>query len=149
MKMRKILYNYIEKITNAFEIVIAVLLILVIAIKVAEMFINLMGFQIVIISMDFERILSAVLTLVIGVEFIKMLCKHTPETVIDVLLFAMARQIVIYHENSLDLLLGIIAIIGLFFVKKYLTNKNWDFSDVRKSFSERKENGADNSSGDL
>jgi phosphate starvation-inducible membrane PsiE len=74
--------------------------------------------------MEYERVLSTMLTLVIGVEFIKMLCKHTPETVIDVLLFAMARQIVIYHDNSLDLLLGIIAIVGLFAAKKYLTKKD-------------------------
>jgi phosphate starvation-inducible membrane PsiE len=49
-----------------------------------------------------------------------MLCKHTPETVIDVLLFAIARQIVVYHDAPIDMLIGVVAIVGLFAAKKYL-----------------------------
>ena len=123
MDTKKII-NLIEKITASFEIIIAFSLIIVIAFKVVEILAGMVGFQIVIITMEYERILSTVLTLVIGVEFTKMLCKHTPETVIDVLLFAMARQIVIYHDSSLDLLLGIIAIVGLFAAKKFFTKND-------------------------
>jgi len=112
-----------DKITTLLEIVIAFSLLIVVVIKIIEIIFNVIGIPIVILPMDFERILSSVLTLVIGVEFIKMLCKHTPETVIDVLLFAVARQIVIYQENSIDLLVGIFAIVGLFAAKKYFTNK--------------------------
>jgi len=119
----KKIVDLIEKITAIFEIIIAFSLIIVIAFKVVEVLSGMIGFQIVIITMEYERILSTVLTLVIGVEFIKMLCRHTSETVIDVLLFAMARQIVIYHDSSLDLLLGIIAIVGLFAAKKYFAKK--------------------------
>ena len=122
MSTKKIV-DLIEKITAIFEIIIAFSLIIVIAFKVVEVLSGMIGFQIVIITMEYERILSTVLTLVIGVEFIKMLCRHTSETVIDVLLFAMARQIVIYHDSSLDLLLGIIAIVGLFAAKKYFAKK--------------------------
>jgi len=117
--------DYIDKITVFFEVIIAISLLIVIAIKVVEILLNMIGIQLSIIPMDFEKILSTVLILVIGVEFIKMLCKHTPETVIDVLLFAMARQIVIYQENSLDLLLGVVAIVGLFTAKKFLVDKNF------------------------
>jgi len=111
-----------EKITYFFEVLIAFALLAVIAIKIIEVSSEMIGFEIVIIVMDFERILSTVLTLVIGVEFIKMLCKHTPETVIDVLLFAIARYIVIYHDNTLDLLIGVLAIAGLFAAKKFLVD---------------------------
>ena len=109
-----------EKITYIFEMIIAFVLLAVIAIKIVEVSSAMIGFRIVIITMEFERILSMVLTLVIGVEFIKMLCKHTPEAVIDVLLFAIARQMVIYHEKTLDLLIGALAIAGLFAAKKFL-----------------------------
>ena len=122
MSLKKIIY-YIEKITSAFEIIIALSLLVIIAVKVIEVFFGIAGIQMVIIAMEFEKILSTVLILVIGVEFIRMLCKHTPETVIDVLLFAVARQIVIYQENSLDLLLGIVAIVGLFAAKRFLVDK--------------------------
>jgi len=109
-----------DKITYIFEMVIAFALLAAIAVKIIEISSGMMGFKLVILTMEFERILSTALALVIGVEFIKMLCKHTPETVIDVLLFAIARQIVIYHEKTLDLLIGALAIAGLFAAKKFL-----------------------------
>jgi len=121
-----------DKVTFIFEMIIAFSLLIVIAIKIIEISFELTGFQLTILAMDFERILSTVLTLVIGVEFIKMLCKHTPETVIDVLLFAIARYIVIYHENTLDLLIGAFSIAGLFAAKKFFLDNNV------KNFSQKK-----------
>jgi len=112
--------SIVDTTTYIFEIIIAFVLLAVIAIKIIEISAAVIGLEIVIITMKFEKILSMVLALVIGVEFIKMLCKHTPETVIDVLLFAIARQIVIYHEKTLDLLIGALAIVGLFAAKKFL-----------------------------
>ena len=115
----KKLIPIIDKIAYLFEMIIAFVLFTVIAINIVETFSGMIGFRIAILAMDFEKILSSVLTLVIGVEFIKMLCKHTSETVLDVLLFAIARYIVIYHDNTLDLLIGAVAIVGLFAAKKF------------------------------
>ena len=122
MKINKVIV-YIDRIATFFELSIAILLLLLTAIKVIEMSLVMLGFNVVFIAMDFERILSLVLTFVIGIEFTKMLCKHTPETAIDVLLFAVARQMVIYHENTVDLLVGTASIAGLFAAKKFLVNK--------------------------
>jgi len=125
-----------DKLTYLFEMAIAILLLAVIAVKVVEVSAAMLGFQVNILAMDFQEILSATLALIIGVEFIKMLCKHTPETVIDVLLFAIARQIVIYHEKTLDLLIGMAAIAGLFAAKKFLLDrysKNRDSQKKRKT----------------
>ena len=115
--------HYLDKITITFEIVIALLLLAVVGIRIVEIAATLIGFEIVILQMDFNRVLSLALALVISIEFIRMLCKHTPETVIDVLLFAIARQIVVYHESPTDMLVGVIAIAGLFAAKKYLIGK--------------------------
>jgi hypothetical protein len=115
-------------IANSFEIIIALLLLLIIAIKFIELFFQMAGFDIDIIVMDFDRILSATFTLVIGVEFTKMLYKHTPETVIDVLLFAIARQTVIYHDSITDMLIGVLAISGLFAAKKFLIDKIQEYN---------------------
>ncbi|MCL2193011.1 MAG: hypothetical protein FWB78_06420 [Treponema sp.] len=116
--------SFMDKATYLFEMIIALLLLVVIAIKTVEVVSEMAGFQITILDMDFARILSTMLTLIIGAEFIKMLCKHTPETIIDVLLFAIARQIVIYHEKTLDLLVGMVAIAGLFAAKRFLLEKS-------------------------
>jgi len=121
MKTKKALH-YLDKVTHVFELAFAFLLLLLIAIRVVEIIAALLGYEIAILTMDFERVLSTAFTLVIGVEFTKMLCKHTPETVIDVLLFAIARQTVIYHESTTDMLLGAVAIAGLFAARKYLSD---------------------------
>jgi len=124
-RIRKTIY-YIDKIITIFEIVIAFTLLIIIAINVIETLFEMSGINIVIITMDFERILSRILTLVIGLEFIKMLCKHTPESVVDVLLFTIARLLVIYHESATDMLIGVAAIAGLFAAKKFLIDRKND-----------------------
>ncbi len=51
---------------------------------------------------------------------IKMLAKHTPGSAIEVLLFAMARQLVIGHMTPVENLLGVIAIGIIFIIRKFL-----------------------------
>ncbi|MGN1030790.1 MAG: phosphate-starvation-inducible PsiE family protein [Butyricicoccaceae bacterium] len=69
---------------------------------------------------SFNEFLSAALTLVVGLEFVKMLCMHTPETVIEVLMFATARQMIVEHLSPLNTLIGVITIALLFAIRKFL-----------------------------
>lgn len=71
-------------------------------------------------SMSIENFLSTALELIIGIEFVKMLAKHTPSSVIEVLLFAIARKLITHHGSMLESLIGVIAILLLFTIKKYL-----------------------------
>ncbi len=70
--------------------------------------------------------LSDVLLIVMGVEFVRMLVLHTPGAVIDVLLFAIARQMTVSHAGSLETLLGVAAVAGIFAVKKFLHTEGPD-----------------------
>lgn len=70
-------------------------------------------------SFQLDAILEKALTLVVGVEFVKMLILHTPESVIEVLLYAVARQIIISHESAMENLVGVLAVALIFVVKKY------------------------------
>lgn len=69
---------------------------------------------------DFNTVLGHALSLVIGVEFIKMLAKHTPGSAIEVLVFAIARQMVVQHTTPLENLITIVTIGLLFFIRKFL-----------------------------
>jgi hypothetical protein len=113
-------FYYIDRVTLTFEFVIAFVLLITVALKLADLVLQLLGINFSILTMDFERVLSVIFALVIGVEFIRMLCKHTPETVVDVLLFAIARQMVLSQGTTTDMLLGVLGISGLFAAKKYL-----------------------------
>jgi|GEM_PF-1570761 len=68
----------------------------------------------------FKDFLGHLLLLIIGLELIIMLVKHTPESILEVLTITVARKVLIYSETFLELLLGIIALAAIFVIKKYL-----------------------------
>ena len=70
------------------------------------------------------RILDDAIILAIGAELIKMLCKHTPETVIEVLAFALARHLIVVHTTPLENLITVVAIAVLFAVRRFLLNRH-------------------------
>ena len=49
-----------------------------------------------------------------------MLYKHNPSTVFEVLLFAIARQVILAHNDAITALIGVIAIAILFATRKFL-----------------------------
>lgn len=68
----------------------------------------------------FSDFLGDALNLVIGLEFIKMLNGHNPELVIDVLIYTIARSLVVQHPDNVGILLGVISITILFVVRKFV-----------------------------
>ena len=76
----------------------------------------------------FTSFLSQALSLVVGVEFVKMLCQHSAQTVVEVLMFATARQMVVEHLAPSETLLGVISIAILFAIRKYLMTDNDDMN---------------------
>lgn len=70
------------------------------------------------------EILDDAIILAIGAELIKMLCKHTPETVIEVLAFALARQLIVGHEKPWENLITVVAIAILFGIRRFLLKKH-------------------------
>ena len=71
-------------------------------------------------------ILAQILLLVIAIEFVVMLSLHIPGTIIEVLLYAIARKMLLLPKSRgmLEVLLGVIAIAGLFTIRKYLLTKD-------------------------
>lgn len=111
--------DYIIKIMRVVEYVIACILILSIFIAAAFL-IKDIYFEITSGTFVLEELMNTILTVIVGVEFVKMLILQTPESVIEVLLFAVARQIIMSHTNALENLLGIIAIAIIFCIRKFL-----------------------------
>ena len=69
---------------------------------------------------NYEDLLETCFNLIIGVELIKMMYSHSPQTVFEVLLFAIARQIIIDHSSIWSSLVGVCAIAVLFATRKFL-----------------------------
>ena len=73
--------------------------------------------------------LGKAFNVIIGVEFLKMLIKQTPGSVLEVLLFSIARQLVVDHASALEYLLSILSIALLFIIRKYLYVPTFDDED--------------------
>ena len=71
-------------------------------------------------EVDLQVFLGHAFTLVIGIEFIKMLAKHTPGSALEVLLYAIARHMIIGNGSAVDNILSLLAIGLIFVIRKFL-----------------------------
>ena len=71
-----------------------------------------------------EQILADILLVVVGFELAIMLIKRTPESLVDVMFFVVARKMLIKTENFYEILIGVAALAGLFAIRKYLESNN-------------------------
>ena len=68
----------------------------------------------------FHEYLEALFVLVIGTEALKMLCKHTPGSALEVMLFTIAREMVVKETSPFENLIVVISIGIIFAIRKYL-----------------------------
>ena len=123
--MRRKLQDKMFELSYLFELFISVIVglgIIVFAVKLVVEFADLEYLK--SSSASLVSVLDKAIILAIGAEFIKMLCKHTPETVIEVLAFALARQLIVGHTSPIENLITVIAIAILFAVRRFLLKRH-------------------------
>lgn len=125
--IRKRFNEAIYQVARYTEIVFSVVILIVIALAGIRLIYEVTSTHILDMDIEFfSTFLSAALSLVVGVEFVKMLCQHSTQTVVEVLMFATARQMVVEHLDTTQTLIGVLAIALLFAVRKYLMTPNPD-----------------------
>lgn len=67
-----------------------------------------------------EAILSDILLLVVGLELAGLLVHRKIELLVDIILFVVARKMLISAHASTEILISVVALAGLFAVRKYL-----------------------------
>lgn len=127
--MKKKLNDIIYVISRYTEIVLSIILLIVIILLIFPILYNFIKIPILEITLNqFTDFLGNALSLLIGVEFVKMLARHTAENLLEVLMFAIARQMVVEHLNMFETLIGVIALGTIFAIRKYLLMKTADSS---------------------
>lgn len=110
--------HFYRRILHALELVIAGLAILVLiaalVMEVYSMFTTEGYFE------NLHIFLHNILTIVVGLEFVRMLIDMTPGNTLEVLIMATARHIIMNHDDKWTLLIGIICIAGLFATRRFL-----------------------------
>ena len=119
-RLKYILREQIAELASLLEVVISVLVLLgllISAVPVAREMLSLWSSG----STDaFQTFLGHAFNLVIGIEFIKMLAKHSPGSALEVLLYAIARNMILGHGTAAENLLGVVAIGLIFVIRKFL-----------------------------
>lgn len=86
---------------------------------------------------SFIEFLDVVFMVVIGIEFLKMLCKPDTVNIIEVLIFVSARHLIIQSPNAIDTLLFIIGICVLFVFQKFMEENKEDENSILKKIREK------------
>lgn len=68
----------------------------------------------------FRKYLDAVFNVVIGIEFVKMLCKPSSENIIEVLVFLIARHMIVTTTTPLEDLIAVSSICILFLFRRFM-----------------------------
>ena len=82
---------------------------------------------------NLDDYLHTILTIVVGLEFVRMLLDMTPANTLEVLIVAIARQVILSHDDPLSNVACVLCIAGLFAIRRYLIPKGEmtvEFSEI-------------------
>ena len=67
--------------------------------------------------------LHNILTIVVGLEFVRMLMDMTPANTLEVLIVAISRHVILSHDDPLSNVACVLCIAGLFAIRRFLIPK--------------------------
>ena len=113
--------TFIHKILHILEWIIAGLTLIVL--------VGMLGLEIyrMVTQADYfsslDHFLHQILTIVVGLEFVRMLVDMTPANTLEVLIVAISRQVILSHDNPLGNVACVLCIAGLFATRRFLIPK--------------------------
>lgn len=135
--MHKKTATWIHKVLHTLEFIIAIITLVVL--------VGMLGYEIYrmfTVSNYFSTIhtyLQNILTLVVGLEFVRMLLDMTPANTLEVLIVAIARQVILTHDNPWSNVASVLCIAGLFAIRRFLIPKGEmtiELSEVEETVEE-------------
>jgi len=134
MKTNNLFEKLLNKSAYILEMAVAGLLVIGIVFGMVEVFSYL---QLLLTSSTegtyeiFRSFLDYSLLLIVGVELILMILYHSNKALLELILFVIARKMLVYSHSMLDLIFGTLAIAIVFFVVRYLVPRGED--DILRS----------------
>lgn len=116
-RVGKIEHHY-RKVLHMLELIIAG--VTIIALVAVLIYAVVQAFYAPTLLEDPDYFLQSILTVVVGLEFVRMLIDMTPANTIEVLIMATARHIIISHNDAVSLFISILCVAILFAIRRYL-----------------------------
>ncbi len=73
---------------------------------------------------DINTYLHNILTIVVGLEFVRMLIDTTPASILEVLTVAITRHVILTHDDFWSNLACVACIAGLFAIRRFLIRRS-------------------------
>ena len=119
--MHKKIENIMRKVLHVLEFVIAMLTLVVLVgmlgLEVYKMFTVADYFA------TLDTFLHNTLTIVVGLEFVRMLVDLTPANTLEVLIVAISRHVILSHDDPITIVCCVLCIAGLFATRHFLIPK--------------------------
>ena len=110
-----------RKILHVLEFVIAMLTLIVLVgmlgLEIYKMFTVADYFS------SLNTFLHNILTIVVGLEFVRMLVDLTPANTLEVLIVAISRHVILTHDDPITILMCVVSIAALFATRHFLIPK--------------------------
>ena len=114
--------HVIQKILHVLEFIISVLtLVVIVAMIGMEIYRMCTAPGEYFTSLD--SYLHTILTIVVGLEFVRMLIDLTPANTLEVLIVAISRHVILTHNDPLGNVACVLCIAGLFATRRFLIPK--------------------------
>ena len=111
---RRILH-FLERMIAAVTLVV---LVLAMAVELYQM-VTVSGYL-----ADLNTYLHNILTIVVGLEFVRMLIDTTPASILEVLTVAITRHVILSHDDPWSNVACIACIAGLFAIRRFLIRRS-------------------------
>lgn len=120
VKMGKI-GGFIRKIYRVLELIAAILMLLGIIMVLFGVLRNYRVFYELSVNMDtFKQYLDRIFMIVIGIEFLQMLCRPSSDNVIETIIFLVARHMIVSNTSPYQDFVSVIGIVILCLARQYL-----------------------------
>ncbi|MBE5845154.1 MAG: hypothetical protein E7302_13440 [Butyrivibrio sp.] len=127
-KKKDAFHSFVLKMPRFLEKVVAAILLVGVIYSCVQLGLHVLSFSDLAFNEYVEDILLTGFNAIIVIEFIRMLIKHSMNTIVEVLIFAIARGLVVGHEKPLEELIRIACIATLLVCRKYLFH-DFDFQE--------------------
>ena len=116
--MRKKIEHVMQRVLHVLEFIIAMLTLVVLISMLGKEIYNMVTVANYYPSVN--DYLHDILTIVVGLEFVRMLLDMTPANTLEVLIMATARYVIMNHDSPVALLIGVLCVAILFAIRRFL-----------------------------
>ena len=113
--------SIIQRVLHFLEVIIAIMTLVVLVYMVCLEGYRMLTDASYLSSLD--NFLHNILTIVVGLEFVRMLVDLTPANTLEVLIVAISRHVILSHDDPWSKLACVACIAGLFAIRRYLIPK--------------------------